>query len=1005
MSTNEDLLKKVEELIPEYYGPNFNNETVQFINGVSDFYIQNPERFEELFNNLVTTKMKQFKLWLLNTLIQVISKQYLNFQNSTRDKFRQYLINIFSLDFEKVFDEIFIIKKYCELFNNFIFYDFPENNNTIFDEILSNIYSTKELNVKINKLYLLLEIFNTFNEEFIQFRHTYNEIQINRSNIIKDYMRQNTVKNLLIILKEILQNEEYIPGDKKIIKKSIEIISQLIDWVPFEFFYEVLNIILGNLITKYKYYENCCAVLYSIIKKGMEPKLKKEIFDKIQINELINNILKSSKKIDEQTLRKISEIINLIGQFIIENFNYTQELIKANNNNGNDEIINSFNWSCNELRYYFYFFKEISFFYSEINYEEVFVLCESLNYIVLYFKSNSIILSKDNLVLDSFKEIFPLIEKMLKMPSEYNLDTDIDELDKDNDFFKCRGELSNIYKNSYNISILKEFIIDSVLNNVINLLKINNEQDMPNININLINKYDIEFCLYLINILQEGFIGNDFSRKDNIGNKLNKIYVILFSYPFTKIKNADHVLLSYYITINRGLENIKNNKEAIEYIINHYISEEGIFHIGKQFFLIKIVNNFDRFLSKIKTSIQKMEKINFINMANTLKEYLYKLILAIKNSQNFQLLKDYYLLFHSYGIVISLEKKMDDKKILYEEALKLFIYIINELNTNNFQLNQAICEVILDCVIQFIQSIQIRVKNSIDDNIKNLFINFFDNFIGSYCINIIDNKNNSLLLKYINFLQRILILLGVNSLKYLEYFFLSDNCINLNVLTDCLKLEQNTMTSLKKDSKMLIKKTFNNFYQIVMKCNFPNDNISEENKILINIFLEFVKTFGVICFEIPEVFFENGGLENISLLNLIDYILNIGNKFFEDHQRRAGVKSMKYLCTYFNNNKNLFEKEQNFGEMLNLILNDLFLFYKKNNKNNLVDMSNTVEIANCHFLLIDFGNIYYNYLSKYLSQNEIEQFVTLIKNVDYKKLKASNELLNAFDHIVNKFFT
>ena len=83
----------------------------------------------------------------------------------------------------------------------------------------------------------------------------------------------------------------------------------------------------------------------------------------------------------------------------------------------------------------------------------------------------------------------------------------------------------------------------------------------------------------------------------------------------------------------------------------------------------------------------------------------------------------------------------------------------------------------------------------------------------------------------------------------------------------------------------------------------------------------------------------------------------------------------------------------------------MFLFYKKNNRNNLIDMSNTVEISNCHLLLIDFGNIYYNYLSKYLSQNEIEQFVTLIKNVDYKKLKVSNELLNAFDHIVNKFFS
>ena len=204
------------------------------------------------------------------------------------------------------------------------------------------------------------------------------------------------------------------------------------------------------------------------------------------------------------------------------------------------------------------------------------------------------------------------------------------------------------------------------------------------------------------------------------------------------------------------------------------------------------------------------------------------------------MLKNYNLLFHSYGLILSLVKSSNNKKILYEDALKLLTNIVNELKTNNFQLNQAICEVILDCVIQFIQSIQTRLKDIIDNNIKNLFINFFDNFIGSYCINIIDNKNNSLLLKYINFLQRILILLGVNSLKYLEYFFLSDNCINLNVLTDCLKLEQNTMTSLKKDSKMLIKKTFNNFYQIVIKCNFPNDNISEENKILINIFLEFI---------------------------------------------------------------------------------------------------------------------------------------------------------------------
>ena len=1001
MSNNEEMLKKVEKLIPEYYGPSYKNETVNFINGVTEFYVANADYFTELFNNLVSTKLKQYKLWLLNTLIQVITRNYQALKNSGKNNiFRQYLINIFSLDFSQVFDEIFVIKKYCELFNSFIFYDFPENNNTIFNDILANIYETKEINTRINKLYLLLEIFHTFNEEFIQFRHTYSEMQITRSNTIKDYMRANTIKNLLIILHDILKNEEYLPNDKKIIQKSIEIISQLIDWIPFEYFYEVLNIIIGNLIKKYKYYESCCCVLYSIIKKGMEPKLKRTILDQIQINELLNNLL-SNKKIDEQILKKISEIINLIGLFIIENFDYTQELIKSNNNNGNEEIIDSFNWSCNELRYYFYFFKEISYFNNRINYEECFALCDSLNSIILYFKSNSIILSKNNYVLDSFKDIFPLIEKILRMPEDYSLDTDIDELDKDDDFFKCRAELSNIYKNSYNINIIKEFIIDSVLNNLKNLLKINNEQDMSNININALNKFDIEFCLYLISILQEGFIGNDFANKDNIGQKLSKIYIILFTYPFTKIKNNDYVLLSFYNTINRGLENIKNNKDAIEYIIKLYISEEGIFYNGKNFYLTKIVNSFDRFLSKIKMNIQKMDNMSFINTAKTVNEYIYKLIIAIKNSQNFQLLKNYNLLFHSYGIIISLEKSIENKKYLYEEALKLLVDIINKLNSNNLQLNQAICEVILDCVIQFIQTVP--TKN--DNNIRTLFINFLDNFIGGYCINILDNKNNSLLLKYINFLQRVLILLGKDSSKYLEYFFLNNNLLSLNIFPDCLKLEENIITSLKSDSKIIVKKTFNTFYQTVLQFNFPNDNISEENKILVNIFLEFIKTFGIITLEIPEVFFENGGIDNLIFLNLVEFILVTGNKFFEFSHRRTAVKSIRYLCKYFNKNKMIFETQQNFLDIINTILNNLFLVYKKNDRNNSIDMSNTIEIANCHLFLLDFNNLYYNYLSKYLNQNEIEQFIIIIKKVDYKKLKTSDELLNAFDHIINKYFT
>ena len=633
---DEEKLLKVEELSIKLYGPSPDSSIIHFCEEIKNYYIMNYDKFEDLFRHLMNSKNSYFKFWLINTLNQIVTQKYLSMTNNTRNNFRQSLFKVFNCNFEKILAEYFIMNNYCLLFNNFIFYDFPENNNTIFNDILNNIYNTNDEIQKINKLNLLLQIFNNFNDEFIQFRHTFSEIQINRSNIIKDYMRINTIPNILIVIKSILENEEYIPNEK-LIKNNIKIISQLIDWVPFEYFYDVLNIIFINLIKKYKYFEYCCDILYSIVKKGMNPKTKIIILNQIKINDLINNILKNNKKIELSTLQKISDLNNLIGNFIIENFDYTKELIKTNNNTENNDIIELFNWSSNELRYYFYFFKEIIFYNNQINYKETLVLCESLDTIVLYFKSNDIILKKNNYVMNAFKEIFTVIEKALKIPeNEYTLDEDLYELNNEEDFFILRNEISNIYKNVYNINILKEYVIDSVLNNLINLLKINNmEPNLKNININTINNYDIEFCLYLINILQQGLKKDDINNNDNIGKNIKRIYKILFSFPFYNIKNGDFILLSYYDTFNKGMENIINDKNSIEYIIKLYISEQGVFYNGKDFYKKKIVNYFDKFLSKIKKYNGKVKlDLNFNDLTVTIKDSIYKLIIFINKTKN-----------------------------------------------------------------------------------------------------------------------------------------------------------------------------------------------------------------------------------------------------------------------------------------------------------------------------------------------------------------------------------
>ena len=999
---SNDKITKIEQLAPQLYGPNCDPQVLNFCNEVKNYYLINNDKYKELFQCLINTNVPHFKFWLIDTLIQIVTEKYLNMSNNTKNNFRQSLLNIFNSDFEKIFNESFVTNKYCLLFNKFIFYDYPENNNTIFNDIIYNIYNTKDNAQKLSKLNLLLQIFYYFNEEYIIFRHTYNEVQINRSNIIKNYMRNNTIPNLLIIIKEILENEEYITNEK-IIQKSLVIVSQLIDWIPFEFFYDVLNIILVNLIKKYKYFKQCCDILFMIVKKGMEPKLKRNILNQMKLNDLINNILKSNKKIDVETLERISDIIDLIGNFIIENFEYTKELIKSNNNQNND-INESFNWSCNELRYYFYFIKEIINYNNQINYKETLILCKSLDLIVLYFKSNDIILNKNSYVMDSFKEIFTVIEKTLRIPpEEYSLDEDLYELLSEDDFFILRSEFSNIYKNTYNINILKEYVIDSVINNLKNLLKINSEQDMSNINVNSLNKYDIEFCLYLINILQEGFRTNDINNNDNISKKLINIFNILFSFPFTNVNNADFVLLSYYDTINKGMEIILNNKTAIVYIIKLYASERGVFYNGKDFYKTKIVSFFDKFLSKIKKKEKIIIDIDFSALSNKIKDSIYKLIVFIKNTKNYQFLKNYILLFHSYGIIISFVKDMGSKQNNYKDALKLFNDIINELSSNNNnKFNEIICELILSCLIQFIQTVGVKIQSK---EIRKLFIDYFDILIGNYCNKYVNNKNTNLLLKYINFMQRILILLGNDSLKYLEYFFQNNNFLNYNIICEYLKLLQNSINSLKKDSKILIKKTFNIFFQYIKQFEFPKDNISEENKNLINMFIEFIKIFNNITLDIPEVFFENNGIDNLNFVNLIKLVLDIGKNFFESCQRRVAVKSIKNICGFFYNNKNLFENQQFFGEILVIILDGLFLIYSKNNKKDPIDLSSSVEMAQCHLFLNNFGNIYNNYLLKYLPQNEIAQFIDIIKNVDYKKLKPSDNLLMAFDHINKKLLT
>jgi hypothetical protein len=102
----------------------------------------------------------------------------------------------------------------------------------------------------------------------IKFRHTQGEFEINRSNIIKDYMRLNNIKDIVELFRQILDNWNSIVSlNKKLISNSIKVLSQLIDWNALSLFEESYNIMLKFIYVP-EYQGDALSFLNSIINKG-----------------------------------------------------------------------------------------------------------------------------------------------------------------------------------------------------------------------------------------------------------------------------------------------------------------------------------------------------------------------------------------------------------------------------------------------------------------------------------------------------------------------------------------------------------------------------------------------------------------------------------------------------------------------------------------------------------------------------------------------------------------
>jgi hypothetical protein len=323
-------LVDLEKLTETLYGKQQDPSITEYSKLLVENYIKNYQKFEELLQFFINTNSQHCQFWLLHLLVEVVDANHMNFSTQEREQFRKYLMLLFTDYIGKITQQTFISNKFGLLLITWIKIDYPENWPTLFKDLLTAIFNSTDDAKKIaqiSKLNLTLGMFIDmmliFDDEFIKFRNTQSEFDMIRATIVKDNMRVDIITDIIGVFTQLMQSHESL--NKKVVKNAIKIIGQLIDWNNISLFNEPINLIMGNLISNADFQSECFEVLSSLVGKGMEPEHKLEVIRYLNINTLLEGILKYDN-INENTMYNICEIVTQMGNFTIEYF----AMLKAN---------------------------------------------------------------------------------------------------------------------------------------------------------------------------------------------------------------------------------------------------------------------------------------------------------------------------------------------------------------------------------------------------------------------------------------------------------------------------------------------------------------------------------------------------------------------------------------------------------------------------------------------------------------------------------------------------
>ena len=296
------------------------NVTSKYFDDIKNKCENNQKALLKVFECFLRTNISEVKFSFLEAMTDVISRIHPKMEPQVKIQLRKLIYqSIINRDFMlSLTNAKFLMVKFSYFLVLWLFFDYPENMQNVFDDLNEMIINTQKLSEQIQLVKFYIEILFALNDKFIV--EPINPAKVGNANYILNFMKSNATKRFTFILRSVFLN--YSQFDICNINDAIRVVSQLLRWNPFSSLQDISYHIITNLIfiKEHRFYSLC--VIKDILKKL--PEEGDTVYFKF-VFDTINQLL-TAKDNEEKEFYLFAKILNKIAIITIKNRKLNIEL-------------------------------------------------------------------------------------------------------------------------------------------------------------------------------------------------------------------------------------------------------------------------------------------------------------------------------------------------------------------------------------------------------------------------------------------------------------------------------------------------------------------------------------------------------------------------------------------------------------------------------------------------------------------------------------------------------